>query len=114
MTILRSVRALVLCSVVVVGCKGQKPPAPIEAPKPEAKASDDGLVAKGRELCKSKDCVSCHTVDGTEADGPTFKGMYAENQNVPVKGFPNCPCVEEGSLTEAEAAAIIEFIKSLR
>ncbi|MHC4249423.1 MAG: c-type cytochrome [Planctomycetota bacterium] len=111
---MRSVGALVLCSIVMVGCKGRKPAAPDGAPKPEARAEDDGLVAKGRDIVKSKDCVSCHSVDGTEADGPTFKGMYAPEKDVPVKGLPACPCVDEGSLTEAEAAAVIRFVKSLR
>jgi len=97
----RSVGALLLCSVVVLGCSGSKPP-----------TSDE--LAKGRELCRSKDCLSCHSVDGTKSDGPTFKGMYSAKQSVSAKGFPPCPAVDEGSLTEAEAAVVIRFIKSLR
>ena len=114
MIAMRSVCALLLCSVAVVGCNGHKPPAPDGTGKAEAQASDGKLVAQGRKLCESKDCLSCHSVDGTKSDGPTFKGMYAVKQTVPVKGFPSCPCVQEGSLTEAEAVAIIEFIKSIR
>ncbi len=70
--------------------------------------------ASGRYLCRSKDCLSCHSLDGTKSDGPTFKRMYSVKQNVSAKGFPPCPAVEEGSLTEAEAAAVIRFIKSVR
>ena len=109
MNTVRSVCALLLCSVVVLGCKGSRPPD--GASKPEDQAS---LVAKGRALCQSKDCLSCHTLDGKKSEGPTFKGMYSAKQKVPVKGFPACPCVDEGSLTEAEATAVIAFIKSVR
>ncbi len=101
MTTMRSVGAVLLCSVVVLGCSGGKPPA-------------SGEVAKGRELCRAKDCLSCHSVDGKKSDGPTFKGMYSAEKSVSAKGFPPCPAVEEGSFTEAEAAVVIRFIKSLR
>ena len=110
----RSVSALLLCSVVVLGCRDRKRLAPDGASKSEEQASVDSLVAKGRELCRSKDCLSCHSLDGKKSDGPTFKGMYSVKQNVPVKGFPACPCVDEGSLTEAEAAVVIRYIKSVR
>ncbi|HET8949300.1 MAG TPA: c-type cytochrome [Solirubrobacteraceae bacterium] len=38
--------------------------------------SDDGATAgSGKELYRQYACASCHSLDGSEGTGPTFKGL---------------------------------------
>lgn len=40
------------------------------------------VKALGQKLSEAKDCASCHTVDGTEGIGPTFKGLYGKREKL--------------------------------
>ena len=87
-----------------------------------------------------RQCVACHTTDGTPKIGPTFKGVFGKKETVihegkereitvdeafikqtllhpeidRVKGFPPLMPSQQGQLTDAEIHEIIEYIKSLK
>jgi cytochrome c oxidase subunit II len=42
----------------------------------KAEAADTGINDAVYKLLEAKDCLTCHSVDGSEGIGPTFKGMY--------------------------------------
>jgi len=48
---------------------------------PEAKGKENGL-----ELLRTKGCLGCHTTDGTQKVGPTFKGLYGSQVTVATNG----------------------------
>lgn len=94
-------------------------------------------VEKGRTLVLSRNCTSCHSIDGSRLVGPSFKGIFgtdvklADGKTVKidesylresiesplvkiVEGYaPSMPAYK-GSITDEEIASIIEYIKSLR
>ena len=95
------------------------------------------LAAAGEKLAAEHGCLRCHTVDGTPHLGPTWKGMYGsqvtlgdgrtviadeayltESMMDPLAklhaGFPPIMPSYLGQLSGPEAAAIVEFIRSLR
>ncbi len=109
---MRCMCVVLLCSIGFMGCSGMKQAVSEETSKPGTPASDSSLVVKGRGLCQSMGCLSCHSLDGTSSQGPTFKGMYSAEQTVPVEGFP--ACIMPANFTEEEAIAVIGFIKSTR
>ncbi|MCC6673916.1 MAG: c-type cytochrome [Thermomicrobiales bacterium] len=45
-------------------------------------------------------CLACHTIDGSQAVGPTWKGLYGSKVEL-----------EDGSTVVADAAYLIESIK---
>jgi len=92
------------------------------------------LAEQGRALAQSKGCVACHSVDGGASVGPTWKGLYGTTQQFTdgsnatvddaflkreiedpqarvVKGFG--PVMPKMPITEAEAAALSAYIRSL-
>ena len=94
------------------------------------------LVDRGREVASEKGCLSCHTVDGQKHIGPTWRGLYGstvvlrdgrtlvadpayltrsmmEPATDIVSGFDDVMPSYEGRLDSSEAAAIVEFIRSL-
>ena len=102
--------------------------------------ADDTLVKSGRELTASKGCNACHTTDGTELIGPTFKGLYGTTQYVLadgrektvtvdddyiarslhdpqaeiVKGFTTVPMTAFKDIKGKDLQAIIAYLKSLK
>jgi cytochrome c oxidase subunit II len=108
---------------------GQVKPAP-----PAVETAPDQTIA----LLQSKDCLTCHSVDGSEMVGPTFKGMFGQKQTVVtdgqdreitvdenrltlaiqkpgvevVKGYP--PVMPETALTDLELRQIVNYIKNLK
>jgi cytochrome c oxidase subunit 2 len=114
----------------------------IEPPKPalaRVKKKPD-LRAEGERLVREKGCVACHSIDGTKKIGPTFQGVFGhrvvvvtngaereitadeeylkrsifEPQADLVKGYPPVMPSQKGVVTEKEADAIIEYLKSLK
>jgi cytochrome c oxidase subunit 2 len=102
----------------------------------ESHATPD-LAAAGEKLAAEKGCLRCHTVDGTPHLGPTWRGLYhkqvelsdgttvtadeaylTESMMDPqaklVRGFQPIMPSYLGQLSGPEAAAIVEFIRSLR
>jgi cytochrome c oxidase subunit 2 len=101
-------------------------------------AEVQGTEAKGLKLLKEKGCLGCHTIDGTEKVGPTFKGIFGEKVLVVtngktrelvinekylkrsilkpqadiVKGYP--PVMPVISLTDEELNAVIDYLKNLK
>lgn len=108
---------------------------------PTPPPTEDPRIAQGRELYKSAGCVACHSVDGSPNVGPTWQGLFGHSHEVilpdgtttlitadeayiqesisqpgakVVKGFQNLMPSYEGSFTEEELQAFIEYIKSLK
>lgn len=93
-------------------------------------------AAYGRLLWETKGCSTCHTLDGTRSQGPSWKGVYGhmvtmgdgksykadENylresilqpQAKIVEGFEGIMPTFQGMLREREISALIAFIKTL-
>jgi cytochrome c oxidase subunit 2 len=103
-----------------------------------AKAAAPG-EPQGLSLLRAKDCLTCHSVDGTPMVGPTFKGLFGKTQEVVlpgnvtrtikvdeaylvrsiekpeaeiVKGYP--PAMPKvAGLKPKETRAMVDFIKTL-
>lgn len=124
---------------------GEDAPAPqpgkagAPAPKPAAAAAP--AEPHGLTLLRAKDCLACHSVDGTPMVGPTFKGLFGRTQEVVVaatkatrtvtvdeaylrraieqpqaeiaKGYPPAMPPAEG-LKPEETRAMIDYLKTLR
>jgi cytochrome c oxidase subunit 2 len=94
------------------------------------------IMTEGEKLSVQYDCASCHTSDGTESVGPTFKGMFGKREKLTngseivvdetyliesIK-YPDSKIMmnyEEGSMPQAslsdeEINQLIAYIKSLR
>jgi cytochrome c oxidase subunit 2 len=95
------------------------------------------LASTGEHLAAQYGCLRCHTVDGTPHLGPSWKGLYGsyvpldggghtiaddayltESMMDPdvklVAGYPPLMPSYLGRLSGPEAAAIVEYIRSLR
>lgn len=93
------------------------------------------LKELGALLYASRGCVTCHSLDGTRGQGPSFKGIYGsttrmtDGKSFPVddnyirqsilqpqaeivEGFQGIMPTFQGVLREREIQALIEFIKS--
>ena len=94
------------------------------------------MARQGERLALEKGCGRCHTVDGTNHLGPTWRGMYRSEVKLQngktiiadeayltrammdpmaelVAGYaPTMPSFQ-GQLTAGETAALLEYIKSL-
>jgi cytochrome c oxidase subunit 2 len=95
------------------------------------------MVDEGRAAASRYGCFSCHTVDGQRHIGPTWQGLYASTVPLAsgktvvasedyltrsmmdphddvVAGYSPIMPTYQGALPQPDAAAIVEFIKSLR
>jgi cytochrome c oxidase subunit 2 len=86
-------------------------------------------------LLETKDCLTCHSVDGTEGIGPTLKGVYGRRTKLTngstivaddtylresivkpeakvVDGFDDV--MPKPELTDEEVAAIVEYLENLK
>ncbi|MCW5980350.1 MAG: cytochrome c oxidase subunit II [Bryobacteraceae bacterium] len=93
------------------------------------------LAELGALLYESKGCSSCHSLDGSRREGPSFRGVFGEMTSItggpPVKvdenylresildpqakivaGFEGIMPTFQGLLREREINALVEFIKS--
>ena len=92
---------------------------------------------RGKDLYSQRGCLACHSIDGKEVIGPTFKNLYGKMEDLEdgssvlvdenylresiyepqakmVKGFqPTMPSFK-GILSEEEVTALIEYIKTLK
>jgi cytochrome c oxidase subunit 2 len=124
---LRSAAVLAVLTVAPLlgaACGGDSPPA----------LSAD--AAKGQQVAKDRGCANCHTPDGRRSEGPTWKGLYgstvpladgtstvaddayiARSVKDPkaqmVQGYKT-PMPTTPGVTDAEIAAITEYIKALK
>ena len=122
------------------GCGGATPrPESAEAnptaaePTPTVNVARE--IARGKRLIEQHGCLDCHTTDGRDQIGPTWKSLYGSTVTlaggevvVADAGYlwaavrdPNAQIVEGYlpdvmlplQLTDAEITSIVEFIKSL-
>jgi cytochrome c oxidase subunit II len=98
-------------------------------------------AAAGQKVYSSIGCMACHSIDGTQMTGPTFKGAFGHEVTVTtggkertltvdeayikhsilepnadiVKGFnANLMQTYKGQLSDQEIANLVEFIKSVK
>ena len=98
-------------------------------------------TATGKRIMQNIGCFACHTLDGTKLVGPSFKGIWGEEQTVITNGQerkvtvdedyvhrsifdPNADVVKgfnkglmlsyEGQLSEDDVANIIEYLKTVK
>jgi cytochrome c oxidase subunit 2 len=95
------------------------------------------LVSYGRKVAMVQGCLKCHSLDGEPHIGPTWLDLYKRKETLEsgetviadeayltdsmidprakiVKGFKPVMPTYKGRLPAPEAAALVEFIKSLR
>jgi cytochrome c oxidase subunit 2 len=95
------------------------------------------VVEEGRRIAGEQGCLKCHSVDGTRHIGPTWVDLYLRHEKLEsgkdivadeayltksmmdpgadiARGFQNVMPTYQGKLAPPEAAAIVEFIKSLK
>jgi cytochrome c oxidase subunit II len=105
---------------------GRKPGDPILAP-----------AELGKKLFTAKSCNTCHSLDGTRVQGPSFKGVFGrtekftdgsslnvdenyiresllEPQKKVVEGYPATMPTFKGLLKEPEIDAIIAYLKTVQ
>lgn len=70
-----------------------------------------GAKVDGRKLAQEKGCLGCHSLDGSQSVGPTFKGLYGSAVKVLIDGKPATVTADEAYLKESirtPAAKIVE------
>jgi cytochrome c oxidase subunit 2 len=93
------------------------------------------LKELGKLLYDNKGCNTCHTLDGTRSDGPSFKGIFGKAERMNdgtvikidenyirqsilqpqaniVAGYEGIMPTFQGLLREREIQALVEFVKS--
>lgn len=110
----------------------------------DQKASGGGSVDKsippaerGKKLVSNNACLTCHSTDGSEKTGPTWKGIWGrkvelsngktvtvdenyirqsilEPKSQIVKGFQPVMPTYQGSLNDSQINSIIEYLKTLK
>ncbi len=108
------------------------------APTPgEHVRAASNLVEEGRRVASEQGCLKCHSIDGTPHIGPTWANLYGRDERLStgkivhvdeayltksmmdpsadiVAGYQNVMPTFQGVLSPPDAAAVVEFIKSLR
>lgn len=95
------------------------------------------IVEEGRRVAAEQGCLKCHSVDGSAHIGPTWLNLYLRREKLKdgrtiiadegyltksmmdpaadiVAGYQNVMPTFQGKLAPPEAAAVVEYIKSLR
>jgi cytochrome c oxidase subunit 2 len=95
------------------------------------------VVEEGRKVAVEQGCLKCHSVDGSPHIGPTWLNLYLRNEKLKdgrtvvadegyltksmmdpgadiVAGYQNVMPTFQGKLAPPEAAAVVEYIKSLK
>ena len=99
-----------------------------------------GLAGQGQKLYGSLGCQACHTTNGSKSTGPSFKGLYGRQTKLTtgqtlsanmaylidsirdpdkqiVQGYSAgimSSAIKKGSVSDADAKALIAFIKTLK
>ncbi|MDH5682480.1 MAG: cytochrome c [Spirochaetota bacterium] len=105
--------------------------------KPAPKADAPAASAKDGEKLVMAKCIACHTIDGKKAMSSSLKGLFGQERTVVTKGKerkvkadeayllksimdPTADTLKNGgimpdmAMKEAEAKAIVEYIKTLK
>jgi cytochrome c oxidase subunit 2 len=140
-------RELAIESIPVIGVGGMKlASAPMAAPErtgtPGAGVAQgelklEGLALQGEKVTQKYGCVACHSADGSNKIGPSFKGIYGTSveladgskisaddsylresieypQKKLVKGFVGQMPTYKGQISDTEINSVISYIKALR
>ncbi len=106
-------------------------------PKPGEGPQSGDLVEQGKHAALKKGCLKCHSIDGSPHIGPSWLDLYYAKRTLSngqvviadeayltksmmepnvdiVAGYKPVMPSFHGNLASAEAAAIVEYIKSLR
>jgi len=67
----------------------------------ERQVVTDDPVARGQKWVKQFGCLSCHSYDGSENIGPTFKGLYGKQENF-----------ADGTTVQVDDAYLMEAIRN--
>jgi cytochrome c oxidase subunit 2 len=73
-------------------------PPPVQAQVAAAPVAGDTVALA---LLQSKNCLACHSTDGSEKVGASFKGLFGKTQSVTVDGKPAEVVVDDAYLTAA-------------
>jgi cytochrome c oxidase subunit 2 len=103
----------------------------------EVVLTGSNLIEEGRRVAAEQGCLKCHTVDGARHIGPTWVDLYGRSQRMKdgnvvvadeayltksmmdpaaqiVAGYQNVMPTYQGKLSPPQAAALVEYIKSLK
>jgi cytochrome c oxidase subunit 2 len=94
------------------------------------------VTGEGEKLSTKYDCASCHSVDGTEGLGPTFKGLYGKkeklndgkeivvDQSYLIESIQNpdkhivknyeAGSMPQATLSDEEIKTLVDYIKALK
>ena len=120
-------KVLLALILVLAGCKHEEP----------TSNANMSPAERGKQAYQQRGCVACHSLDGSQLIGPSFKGVYLsevkladgtqikadeaylkESIETPmaktVRGFsPTMPSFK-GQLTDEQIQDLIAFIKSVQ
>jgi cytochrome c oxidase subunit 2 len=91
----------------------------------------------GKKLFASRSCITCHSLDGSRIQGPTFKGLFGRTETIAdgssikvdenyireslleptkkvVQGYPAVMPTYKGLLKETDIDALIAYIKTVQ
>jgi cytochrome c2 len=124
----------------VAACAGlEKPPSSCSV-SAAAGPTLPGIAGKGQKIYASLGCQGCHTTDGSKSTGPSFKGLFGRTTKLTngqtvtanmtylldsirdpdkqiVQGYSPgimSSAIKPGSVSTADAKALIAFIKTLK
>ncbi len=103
----------------------------------EQVVAGSNLIREGERVAAEQGCLKCHSVDGSRHIGPSWVNLYGRAEKLQtgktvvadeayltksmmdpgadiVAGYQNVMPTYQGKLAPPEAAAIVEYIKSLR
>ncbi|MES2125650.1 MAG: cytochrome c oxidase subunit II [Pseudomonadota bacterium] len=101
----------------------------------EARPEGESTRHQGQLVAQAKGCVACHSVDGTSGVGPSWKGLFGRTEALEgggsvvadeaylkesitapkariVKGF--APIMPDTQLSDADLAALVDYIKTVK
>ena len=68
-------------------------------------------IARGKRLAQEKGCLGCHTTDGRDQVGPTWKKLYGKTETVVGNGIVN---VDEAYLRESIVEPNSQVVEGFR
>lgn len=119
--------AVVAVATVAVACGSSRP-------APTADLHLSGAAAQGQEIVRDLGCTTCHTVDGGDGVGPTFRGLAGSRvaleggrtvtadaaylrrsvtrpSSQVVEGFR--PVMPDRELTDAQLDSVVAYLQAL-
>ncbi len=79
-----------------------------ESQKQVGGGTGDPLADKGKELAQAQGCTACHSVDGSNGAGPSWKGLYGKTENFADGGSAS---VDDAYLKESIAEPNAKIVK---